>query len=109
MKPDTKRRRKKAAEDFSNYLTMKTGFDLEYFVDEKNTESARDLFTETLRHYFWSYQVKVLILFCFEFTLLISPKDEDGTDRSPRLGTLIKVRSLLKCELIQRLGSGYNI
>ena len=63
VKPDTKRRRKKAAEDFSNYLTMKTGFDLEYFVDDKNNESARDLFTETLGRYFWSYQVKVLILF----------------------------------------------
>ena len=54
MKPDTKQRRKKADEDFSNYLTMKTGFDLEYFVGDKNNGSARDLFTETLGHYFWS-------------------------------------------------------
>ena len=54
VKPDTKQRRKKAAEDFSNYLTMKTGFDLEYFVGDKNNGSARDLFTETLGHYLWS-------------------------------------------------------
>ena len=64
VKPDTKRRRKKVLEDFSKYLTEKTGLDVEYFVSDKNNESSRDLFTETLSRYFWSYQVKVL-KFCF--------------------------------------------
>jgi len=86
VKPDTKRRRKKVLEDFTKYLTDKTGLDVEYFVSDKNNEGSRDLFTETLSRYFWSYQVK----------------GEDGSDRSPRLGTLLKVRSLLKCELIHR-------
>ena len=60
VKADTKRRRKKVLEDFTKYLAEKTGLDVDYFVSDKNNEGSRDLFTETLSRYFWSYQVKVL-------------------------------------------------
>ena len=59
VKPDTKRRRKNAYEDFEKYLESKTGLAIGDLLDDKNNETAREVFSKNLGLYFWSYQVKV--------------------------------------------------
>ena len=63
VKADTKRRRKKALEDFEKFLAGKTGLDVEHFANDINNEAAREVFSKNLGCYFWSYQVKVKIHF----------------------------------------------
>ena len=59
VKPDTKRRMKKAYEELDNYFETKTGLSVADLLEDKNNEAARETFSKTLGQYFWSYQVKV--------------------------------------------------
>lgn len=62
VKQDTKNRRKRAYEDLDKYFQTKTGLNISDLIEDKNNEEAREVFSKHLGLYFWSYQVKVMII-----------------------------------------------